>query len=131
MAAFPSLGIYHASKWALEGMSEALAQEVAGQGIKVTLVEPGGYGTDWAGSSANHSTPNPVYDGFRQAMAQRQGQAQSGDPKAAAQALLKVVDSEKPPLRILFGGQAFDIAQGVYGQRVQTWKDWESVSREA
>lgn len=131
VAAFPSLSIYHASKWALEGMSEALAQEVAGQGIKVTLVEPGSYGTDWGGSSASRSAPNPQYDGFRQAMAQRRGQAQAGDPKVAAQALLKVVDSEQPPLRLLFGEQAFDIAQGVYAQRVQTWKDWETVSREA
>lgn len=131
VAAFPSLSIYHASKWALEGMSEALAQEVAGQGIKVTLVEPGSYGTDWGGSSASRSEPNPVYDGFRQAMAQATGQAQTGDPKAAAQALLKVVDSETPPLRVLFGSQAFAIAQGMYAQRVQTWKDWEPVSREA
>ncbi|SMB85552.1 SDR family oxidoreductase [Deinococcus hopiensis] len=131
VAAFPSLGIYHASKWALEGMSEALAQEVAGQGIKVTLVEPGSYGTDWGGDSASHSASNPQYDGFRQAMAQNRGQSQTGDPKAAAQALLKVVDSETPPLRIMFGGQAFDIAQGLYAKRVQTWKDWETVSREA
>ncbi|GBF08007.1 3-oxoacyl-ACP reductase [Deinococcus aerius] len=131
VAAFPSLGIYHASKWALEGMSEALAQEVAGQGIKVTLVEPGSYGTDWAGSSAQRSQPNPVYDGFRQAMAQRAGQSTAGDPQAAAQALLKVVDSENPPLRILFGSQAFDIAQGLTQRRVQTWKEWETVSREA
>ncbi|PYE50478.1 SDR family oxidoreductase [Deinococcus yavapaiensis] len=131
VGAFPSLGIYHASKWALEGMSEALAQEVAGQGIKVTLVEPGSYGTDWSGSSATRSTPNPLYDGFRQAMAQRAGQMTYGDAKQAAQALLKVVDSENPPLRILFGAQAFDIAQGVYASRVQTWKAWEDVSRNA
>ncbi|WP_027482904.1 SDR family NAD(P)-dependent oxidoreductase [Deinococcus pimensis] len=131
VAAFPSLSIYHASKWALEGMSEALAQEVAGQGIKVTLVEPGSYGTDWAGSSAKWSTPNPLYDGFRQATAQRAGQATYGDATQAAQALLKVVDSENPPLRVLFGAQAFDIAQGVHAQRVQTWQEWEAVSREA
>lgn len=129
--AFPSLSIYHASKWALEGMSEALAQEVAAQGIKVTLVEPGAYGTDWSGTSANHSQPNPVYDGFRQAMAQRGAGTQMGDPAAAARALLKVVDSEQPPLRVLFGTQAYDAVQGINAQRVQTWKDWETVSREA
>jgi len=97
----------------------------------VTLVEPGAYGTDWAGASANHSHPNPVYDGFRQAMAERGAGTQMGDPAAAARALLKVVDSEHPPLRVLFGTQAYDAVQGINAQRVQTWKDWESVSREA
>ncbi|WIE66686.1 SDR family NAD(P)-dependent oxidoreductase [Curtobacterium sp. MCLR17_036] len=60
VAAFPSLGGYHASKWALEGMTEALSQEVAGLGIKVTLVEPGGFATDWAGSSAVFADPQPA-----------------------------------------------------------------------
>src|SRR6478672_3777619 len=66
ISAFPSVGIYHASKWALEGLSQALAQEIAAFGIKVTLIEPGGYSTDWAGSSAGHATPLPVYDALRE-----------------------------------------------------------------
>ena len=57
ISAFPNIGAYHASKWALEGFSQALAQEVAGFGIHVTLVEPGGFSTDWGGSSARHATP--------------------------------------------------------------------------
>lgn len=61
VAAFPSIGVYHASKWALEGFSETLSQEVAGFGIAVTIVEPGGYATDWAGSSAVASAPHPAY----------------------------------------------------------------------
>lgn len=60
VTAFPNLGVYNASKWALEALSEALAQEVAGFGIKVTLVEPGGFATDWAGPSATFGTPSRV-----------------------------------------------------------------------
>src|ERR1700722_3823177 len=59
VAAFPTVGMYHASKWGLEGLMDALSQEVAAFGIKVTLIEPGGYATDWAGPSARHATPNP------------------------------------------------------------------------
>ncbi len=62
ITAFQNVGIYHASKWALEGFSQALAQEVESFGIHVTLIEPGGFSTDWAGSSAKHSTPLPDYD---------------------------------------------------------------------
>ena len=71
ISAFPTVGIYHASKWALEGISQALAQEVAGFGIKVTLIEPGGFSTDWGGSSAGHATPIAAYDGVREVAANR------------------------------------------------------------
>lgn len=67
ISAFPGIGAYHASKWGLEGFSQALAQEVAGFGINVTLIEPGGYTTDWSGPSAKHSAENPAYAQARQA----------------------------------------------------------------
>lgn len=70
VSAFPNVGAYHASKWALEGISQALAQEIAGFGIKVTIVEPTGYSTDWGGSSARHATPLPAYDSMREAAAE-------------------------------------------------------------
>ncbi|WP_430645507.1 SDR family oxidoreductase [Agromyces sp. GXS1127] len=134
IGAFPNLGGYHASKWALEGLSESLAQEVAGFGIKVTLVEPGSYATDWAGSSAVHATQMPAYDPLRQAMAERMkassGQA-TGDPAAAGPALLKIVDAEQPPLRVLFGTAPTQIAPHLYQQRLETWEQWKSVSIEA
>ncbi|NHI17549.1 SDR family oxidoreductase [Microbacterium excoecariae] len=134
IGAFPNLGGYHASKWALEGLSESLAQEVAGFGIKVTLVEPGSYATDWAGSSAAHATPMPAYDPLRQAMAERMkassGQM-TGDPAAAGPALLKIVDAEQPPLRVLFGTVPTQIAPHLYQQRLETWEQWKSVSIEA
>jgi NAD(P)-dependent dehydrogenase (short-subunit alcohol dehydrogenase family) len=131
IGAFPSLGGYHASKWALEGLSESLAQELAGTGVHVTLVEPGGFATDWAGSSAVHATPNPAYDHIRQAMAERAGDAQYGDPTATGPALLEVVDAEQPPLRVLFGSQPTQLVKHIYAQRLQTWTDWEHVSHAA
>jgi len=131
IGAFPNLGGYHASKWALEGLTESLAQEVAAFGIKVTLVEPGGYATDWAGSSAVHATPNPAYQPLRDAMAARAGHAQYGDPTAAGPALLQIVDAQNPPMRVIFGTQPVEIAKHLYAQRLQTWSDWEHVSHAA
>ena len=67
ISAFPTVGAYHASKWALEGITQSLSQEVAGFGINVTLIEPGGYSTDWSGPSATHSQENPAYADVREA----------------------------------------------------------------
>lgn len=131
VAAFPSLGGYHASKWALEGMTESLAQEVGSFGIKVTLVEPGGFATDWSGSSAVHASPNPAYDAMRSAMAEQRKfmpAGMTGDPKAAGKAMLQVVDAEQPPLRVLFGTMPTQMVPHLYAQRLKTWKDWEEVS---
>ncbi|SNQ45309.1 Short-chain dehydrogenase [Frankia canadensis] len=133
IAAFPNLGGYHASKWALEGLSEALAQEVAAFGIKVTLVEPGGFSTDWAGSSAVRTVPNPAYDSMRQVMAERSkaGSSSAGDPAAAGPALMKIVEAENPPLRVLFGAPPTQLVKYLYQQRLNTWAQWEDVSIQA
>src|SRR6201993_2235405 len=105
ISAFPNVGIYHASKWALEGFSQALAQEVASFGIHVTLIEPGGFSTDWGGASAKHAARLPAYAEIHEATeaVRRQRWAAPGDPKASAAALLKVVDAQEPPLRVFFG----------------------------
>ena len=68
ITAFPAVGLYHASKWGLEGLSQSLAAEVAGFGIKVTIVEPGGFATDWEGASARHASHLPAYEGGRDAV---------------------------------------------------------------
>ena len=129
ISAFPTVGIYHASKWALEGISQALAQEVAGFGIKVTLVEPGGYSTDWGGASARHATPIAAYDGVREAAANRPSRRGTpGDPVATRAAILQVVDADEPPLRIFFGQAPLDIATADYEQRLATWRQWQPVS---
>jgi NAD(P)-dependent dehydrogenase (short-subunit alcohol dehydrogenase family) len=133
ISAFQNVGVYHASKWALEGISQALALEVAAFGINVTLIEPGGYSTDWGGSSAKHATPLPAYAAVHEAAAEsRKSRAgKPGDPVATRAAVLKVVDAEKPPLRIFFGDGPLAIATKDYESRLSTWREWESVSIEA
>jgi NAD(P)-dependent dehydrogenase (short-subunit alcohol dehydrogenase family) len=133
ITAFPLLGIYHASKWALEGFSQSLAAEVAPFGIHVTLIEPGGFSTDWAGSSASHATPLPDYDEAREAAlrARSQRSAKPGDPKASAAAVIKIVDAENPPLRVFFGELPLQLAKADYENRLATWEEWQPVSIEA
>jgi NAD(P)-dependent dehydrogenase (short-subunit alcohol dehydrogenase family) len=133
ISAFPNIGAYHASKWALEGLTQALAQEVADFGIKVTLIEPTGYSTDWGGASARHATPLPAYDAMREktAEARKRRTSNPGNPGASAAAVLKIVDAEKPPLRIFFGDGPLAIATADYESRLATWREWEPVSIEA
>ena len=131
ISAFPNVGMYHASKWALEGLSQSLAQEVAPFGVKVTVIEPGGFSTDWGGSSAKRAEPMPEYDGVREQMAQRRAGATPGDPTATREAVRKVVDAEHPPLRIFFGDGPLAMATKDYESRLATWREWEPVSIEA
>ena len=131
VTAFPTVGAYHASKWALEGFSQALSQEVADFGIKVTLIEPGGYATDWAGPSATHSRENPAYSGVREARSRARASTPAGDPKASRAAILKVVDADEPPLRIFFGKVPLGVATADYESRLATWHKWQPVSIEA
>jgi NAD(P)-dependent dehydrogenase (short-subunit alcohol dehydrogenase family) len=130
ISAFPNIGIYNASKWALEAFSQSLAAEVADFGIRVTIIEPGAYSTDWGGASAKQATPNPAYDEFREKAAE-QRKARSGnpgDPAATREAVLQVVDAENPPLRIFFGDAPLKIATRDYESRLATWREWEPLS---
>jgi NAD(P)-dependent dehydrogenase (short-subunit alcohol dehydrogenase family) len=129
--AFPTIGLYHASKWGLEGFSQALAAEVAGFGIKVTIVEPGGYATDWGGASAIRATAIPVYDGARAKIAGFRSNSVPGDPDATGAAILKVVDAQDPPLRIFFGASGLPMTRAEYARRIETWEKWNPVSIEA
>jgi NAD(P)-dependent dehydrogenase (short-subunit alcohol dehydrogenase family) len=133
VSAFPNVGAYHASKWGLEGFSQALAAEVGGFGIHVTLIEPGGFSTDWGGSSAKHAQPMTAYDEVRaQSAAFRAARTQTqGDPTASARAVLKIVDAEQPPLRVFFGDGPLQLAVEDYEQRLATWREWEQISIEA
>ncbi len=130
ISAFPNIGIYNASKWALEAFSQSLAAEVADFGIKVTIIEPGAYSTDWGGASAKHAAANPAYDAYREKAAeQRKARAGNpGDPVATRAAVLQVVDAENPPLRIFFGDVPLKIATRDYESRLATWREWEPVS---
>ena len=128
--AFPMVGLYHASKWGLEGMSQALAQEVAGFGIKVTLVEPTGFSTDWSGPSSVQSEQLPAYAEFREQVQEMRKQrlGTPGDPEATGPAILKVVDADEPPLRVFFGVGLLDQIKGEYGKRIETWEQWDDVA---
>ncbi|WP_392958855.1 SDR family oxidoreductase [Streptomyces sp. LN245] len=130
ISAFPLVGIYHASKWALEGMSQALAQEVAAFGIKVTLIEPGGFATDWAGSSSSTSEQLPAYAEFHEEVQEqrRKRVGTPGDPRASAAAVLEIVDADEPPLRCFFGAAPLDIAKADYERRLATWEKWQPVA---
>ena len=125
----PGLGIYHASKFGLEGFTASLAAEVKGFGIKVTLVEPAGYATEWAGSSAVQAEHLPAYDEFRASMAR--ASAKRGDPSATRAAILTVVDTDEPPLRIFFGQGPLPVITKEYQARLAEWQRWDSVSQAA
>ena len=129
--AFPTVGLYHASKWGLEGFSQSLAAEVKGFGVKVTIVEPGGFATDWGGPSAQRATPMPAYDAARAAIAQFRSGNTPGDPDATGPAILKVVDAAEPPLRIFFGSGGLPMTRAEYARRIETWEAWNEISLEA
>lgn len=131
--AFPGLGLYHASKWALEAFSQSLAREVAGMGIHVTLVEPTGYATDWAFSSAVRAEPLEAYDEIRDAItASRAKLAENrGDPEATAEAILTIVDLDEPPLRFFLGDGPHDMIRAEYASRLEEWAQYEDLSRAA
>ena len=129
--AFPTVGLYHASKWGLEGFSQSLAAEVAEFGIKVTLVEPGGFATDWGGPSAQRATQMPIYDGARAAIAGFRAANVPGDPVATGPAILKLIDAQDPPLRIFFGSGGLPMTRAEYARRIETWEKWNDVSVEA
>ncbi|MDH5159583.1 SDR family oxidoreductase [Heyndrickxia oleronia] len=127
----PMSGIYSASKFALEGFSEALAQEAAHFGIKVTIVEPGGYWTNLY-LKMGFTVQKQEYDSLREEMAkQNSTDSVDSDPKLAAEAIMKMINSENPPLRLILGSIVYDLAIENAEKRISTWKEWESVSRSA
>jgi NAD(P)-dependent dehydrogenase (short-subunit alcohol dehydrogenase family) len=130
ISAFVNTGMYHASKWALEGLSQSLAQEVRGFGIHVTLIEPGGFSTDWAGSSARHAEPLDAYREVHEAAQRRRAAVadSAGDPRASAEAVMRIVDAEQPPLRCFFGSAPIGTAEQDYESRLATWREWQPVA---
>ncbi|MFY1597582.1 SDR family oxidoreductase [Micromonospora sp. WMMD737] len=131
LGGFPSTGLYSASKFALEGMSEALAAEAAGFGVKVTIVQPGGYWTDLY-TSSTATAPNPAYDPLREELARQWAEGSiDSEPRLAAEALMKLVASDDPPLRLLLGSMVYDLAFDISRRRMDVWAGWEEVSRAA
>ncbi|WP_022888130.1 SDR family NAD(P)-dependent oxidoreductase [Agromyces italicus] len=131
LGGFPSTGMYSASKFALEGLSEALAAEAASFGVKVTIVQPGGYWTDLYSGMVS-TTPSEAYGPLRAALEQQWAEGSvDSDPQLAAEAMLTLVDSDEPPLRLLLGSMVYDLAHDLSRQRIETWSSWEQVSRAA
>ena len=130
---FPLLGLYHASKWALEGLSQSLATEVAPFGISVTLVEPTGFSTDWASSSAVRAEGIAAYDELRESIAATRAKnaVNRGDPLATVPVILELVDMEQPPLRLFLGEGPHDTIRAEYAKRLAEWEEHEQLSRAA
>lgn len=135
LRSFPSVGYYNATKYAVEGLSEALWQEVEPLGIKVMLVEPSGFRTDWAGRSANESKRQIDDYAATAGEWRRQVRAisgkQPGDPVRAAYAIVKALESANPPHRLLLGNDAYDAASAKLEDLRKEFSSWEAVSRGA
>lgn len=131
LVSLPVLGLYNASKFAVEGLSETLATEVKEFGINVSLIEPNGFTTDWSGASAFQTKAMDVYDGVKKAFQESSTPDVFGKPEATVEAVLKLVDSQNPPLRLLLGKIAYPAVKQAYEQRLATWEEWKEVSSAA
>ena len=127
---FPTGGSYTASKFVIEAMSEALAGEVAPFGIKVTILEPGHFSTEFR---AGVKSPPAIaaYDPVRQAVRSSFKPGDFGDPAATAAAILEAVDAKEPPLRLVLGSTTIAKFRAVYASRLANWDKWEAVSNAA
>jgi NAD(P)-dependent dehydrogenase (short-subunit alcohol dehydrogenase family) len=132
LVAFPGVGFYNATKFAVTGYSEALAKEVGALGIKVTVVAPSGFRTDWAGRSANNT--KIVIDDYAATAHANQNTIrgysgnQPGDPVRAAKAIVKAVESATPPVRLMLGAGAL---KGIRNKIVELQHDidtWEATT---
>ena len=129
---FPGIGYYNATKFAVEGLSEALARETAPLGIKVTIVEPGPFRTDWAGRSLK--TPKTAIAdyaqsaGARRAAVQGYSGTQQGDPVRGAEAIIAAVESPEPPLHLLLGRPAYEMAAVKFKEFTAEMEKWREVS---
>jgi NAD(P)-dependent dehydrogenase (short-subunit alcohol dehydrogenase family) len=135
LRSFPAVGYYNATKYAVEGLSEALWQEVEPLGIKVMIVEPSGFRTDWAGRSADESLQQiadyAATAGAWRAQVRAASGKQAGDPVRAAQAIIEAVESDHPPHHLLLGNAAFDLASGKLAELRKEFSAGEAVARAA
>ncbi|WP_329127213.1 SDR family NAD(P)-dependent oxidoreductase [Streptomyces sp. NBC_01465] len=131
LVSFPGMGAYNAAKHALEGLAGALAQEVTDLGIKVTIVEPGRYGTEAPLSSAGRAEIMAPYAHLRQETEEVVQTQECHDPAAAAAVMLKIVDAEQPPSRIFFGTEVRPMVDASYAEKVKSWDACADLTEEA
>lgn len=132
LVGFPAVGFYNATKFAVDGFSEALSKETAPLGIKVTVIAPSGFRTDWAGRSANNS--KIVIDDYKETAETNKNNIrgysgkQPGDPVRAAKAMVAVVESANPPLRLLLGEAALKGARNKLELLKKDFDTWAETS---
>jgi NAD(P)-dependent dehydrogenase (short-subunit alcohol dehydrogenase family) len=125
---FPTFGIYNGTKYAIEGISESLAQEVAAFGIKVTIIEPGGFKTDFASRSLARAEMIPAYRPVYESFLKAFENAVFGDPARAADGMIKAVEAENPPLRLALGTDALHVIRAKLNSELEEYKQWEPVT---
>lgn len=129
---YPIIGYYCSSKWAFEAIHESLAMEIAQFGIKVTIIEPGAYATEFGSSqSLKFAAGLDIYGEVKSTFFDRLGSMERGNPEATPQALFKVVDAANPPLRFHLGSQNLPEVKAAYSDRLKEWEEWDAVSRSA
>lgn len=132
LVGFPAVGFYNATKFAVDGYSESLSKELAPLGIKVTVIAPSGFRTDWAGRSANNS--KIIIDDYKETAEANKSSIrgysgnQPGDPVRAAKAMIKAVESENPPLRLLLGEAALKGARNKIELLKKDFDTWAEVT---
>ena len=130
--AYPVIGYYCSSKWAFEAIHESLAAEVKQFGIKVTIIEPGAYATEFGSPESLKFAPAlDIYTAFKTNFFERLRSLERGDPEATPEAVFKIVDTENPPLRLNLGSHNLPQVRAAYAERLSTWEAWESVSNAA
>ncbi len=133
LTTLPLLGLYNASKFAVEGLIETIGSETAHLGIKTTLIEPNGFATDWAGASAVQTSSDIAdYNPVRAAFAESGDNPDTwGKPEATVEPVLNLIDNQSPPQRLLFGKIAYQVVNEVYTKRLNDIQEWKEVSIEA
>ena len=128
----PVIGYYCSSKWAFEAIHESLAAEVKSFGIKVTIIEPGAYATEFGSQESLKFAPGlDIYTDFKAQFVEGLKTQERGDPNATPEALFKIVDAENPPLRFFLGSHCLPWVRKAYNERLATWEAWEAVSNSA
>jgi len=129
----PLIGYYCSSKFAFEAIYDSLSKEVAGFGIKVTLIEPGAYSTEFGSAESLKiaSKKLAAYDDLKSSLMENLQKLERGNPLATSEAIFAVVDADNPPLRLLLGKNDLPHIQQIYSERIQEWETWKTISEAA
>lgn len=128
----PVIGYYCSSKWAFEAIHESLALEVKDFNIRVTIVEPGAYATEFASQdSLKYAEGMPIYEDLKQGFFNQLGEMEKGNPDATPDAIFAIADAENPPLRINLGAHNLTWVRNAYNERLAEWEAWKDIAEAA